>query len=413
MKSNKDKAAMTLGVVSLGFLASYPFSNSFFGGLVASGCEAAMIGGLADWFAVTALFKKPLGIPFRTAIIPRNRERIFKALAEMVENELLASGNVRKALEEYDISKVLLHFMNHHGGRGMVIEIAYHFIREIITRIDPDEVGDLVQNFAVEKLKTVQLAPLAADGLEWLADKGYIDKIFDFLLEQLIALVKHKEISALLTDLFLEALEAYERGLSRRIFFNQIMNFSPGQIAELVQEQVGAELAKAKEPDHPLRAKAKDEVFRWIVKLKYDGELQSEIEAWKMRQVNRMNITQAAAHYVGALQEELLADTSLAGKLRTVIERQTDKLLSDFASNAGERAKVDKLAKKVMSEWLDAYHGKIGDMVRGSLSRFSDAMLADFIESRAGNDLQMIRINGSVIGGLAGMAIYLLTFWLF
>lgn len=413
MKSNKHIATITLGAVSLGFLASYPFSNSFLGGLVASGCEAAMIGGLADWFAVTALFKKPLGIPFRTAIIPRNRERIFKALAEMVENELLTSSNVGKVLEEYDISKVLLHFMDYHGGREMAIEIAGHFIREMISRIDGDEVGCLAQNFAVEKVRTVQLAPLIADGLEWLADRGYLNKIFDFLVDQLIALVTHKEISALLTDLFLEALEEYERGLSRRIFFNQIMNFSPGQIAELVQEQASAELAKAKESDHPLRVKASEEVARWIAKLRNDDTLQREVEDWKLRQLNRLNITQMVAHYAGELQEKLLTDTSLAGRFQTVIERQTDKLLSDFAAHAEERAKVDRLAKKVMSEWLDAYHGKIGDMVRGSLSYFSDARLTEFIESRAGNDLQMIRINGSVIGGLAGIAIYLLTFWLF
>lgn len=413
MKSNKNKATITLGAVSLGFLFSYPFNSTFFGGLIASGCEAAMIGGLADWFAVTALFKKPLGIPFRTAIIPANRERIFASLADMVENELLTSRQVATALDGYDLSGSLMHFMNDHGGREMMIEIANHAAHECIAAIDCKAAGVFAQDFIMEKLRTVPLAPLAADTLEWLADRGYIDKIFDFMVNQAAELVRHQEIGDVLTELFLEALETYERGLSRRIFFNQMMNFSPRQIAELVQEQAALELAKAKEPDHPLRTRVKDAAFRWAGRLRGDGGLQEEVEAWKLRQINRLAITETVARYVGTFQERLPADPGLSQQLYKVIERQTDKLLSDFASNAAAGAKLDKMVKKVIREWLDAYHGKIGSMVRGSLDRFSNAKLTEFIEAKAGNDLQMIRINGSVVGGLAGMAIYLLTFWLF
>ncbi len=70
--TNKHKATITLGLVALGFVASHPFAHTFAGGLLASGFSAAMVGGLADWFAVSALFRRPLGIPFRTEIIPRN-----------------------------------------------------------------------------------------------------------------------------------------------------------------------------------------------------------------------------------------------------------------------------------------------------------------------------------------------------
>src|SRR5665648_847468 len=93
-RNNTKTANITLGGITLGFLLSYPFHASFVGGLIASGCSAGMIGGLADWFAVTALFRRPLGIRpgkiIRTDIIPQNRERIFAALTDMVQNELLS-----------------------------------------------------------------------------------------------------------------------------------------------------------------------------------------------------------------------------------------------------------------------------------------------------------------------------------
>ena len=81
---NSYKATILLVIVAIGFFLTYPFNNTFAGGLLSSVFGAAMIGGLADWFGVSALFRKPLGIPFKTEIIPRNREKIFNALSDMV-----------------------------------------------------------------------------------------------------------------------------------------------------------------------------------------------------------------------------------------------------------------------------------------------------------------------------------------
>ena len=100
MIGNKNKATFILGAVSIGFFISYPFKHTLIGGLLAGGFGAAMIGGLADWFAVSALFRRPLGIPFRTAIIPRNREKIFQALVYMVENQILMKENIKSKLDE-------------------------------------------------------------------------------------------------------------------------------------------------------------------------------------------------------------------------------------------------------------------------------------------------------------------------
>lgn len=413
MKSNKYKATVTLGVVSLGFLASYPFSGSFVGGLITSGCEAAMVGGLADWFAVTALFKKPLGIPYRTALIPRNRERIFNSLSAMVKDELLTKDNMKKSLDAYDIPMAVLDFMEHNSGKAMAVELAEKIIKDLIDRADSAEIGEVLGGILNEKIQETDITPLMAAGAEWLIKNGYDDRIIDFIINQLIILAGHSRIKDLLTELFLETLEAYERGLNRRIIFNQLLSFSPVQIAEAVQQELISQLDKAKNKDNALRKKTKGWLADVIVQLKQDGELKQKIETWKLEQLERAEIPRVITSFMQNLISELTTNGSeLEKSLVLAINRHVDKLEADFAEDENQRKKFDKMVKRVIGNWVDVYHCEIGNMVRSSLDRLSNEMLVDFIEDKVGNDLQMIRINGSVVGGMAGMAIYLLTFWL-
>lgn len=413
MKSNKYKATVTLGVVSLGFFASYPFSGTFLGGLVASGCEAAMVGGLADWFAVTALFKKPLGIPYRTALIPRNKERIFNALSVMVENELLTKENLKNALGAYDISSVILHFIDDHGGRESAIDIVNTIIKDFLDKADPAEVGEVLTKIIKESLLEVEIAPVLADCLDWIVENGYADEILDFFIRQFIILAEQPEIKELFTKLFLEALEAYERGLNRRIIFNHMLNFSPVQIAEAAQLQIVKKLYDLQNTDNSIRHKARAWLKDFAMKLRYDIILKQKVEAWKTKQLAKDNLRRMITELTDNIVVELAKSGSpLDSLLTTMIKRHVDKLAQDFSDNKDEREKFDKLIKKILYNWVEAYHGEIGSIVKGSLSKFSDSMLADFVEERVGNDLQMIRINGSVVGGLAGIVIYLMTFWL-
>lgn len=413
MKSNKYKATVTLGVVSLGFLASYPFSGSFVGGLIASGCEAAMVGGLADWFAVTALFRKPLGIPYRTALIPRNREKIFNSLAAMVEGELLTKENIKKSIDAYDIPAVVLDFMDDHGGKAMAVELAGKIIKDLIDRADSAEIGKVLGGIVKEKISETDITPLMAAGAEWLITNGYDNKILNFIIDHLTVLAGHRQIRDLLTELFLETLEAYERGLNRRIIFNRLLSFSPVQIAEAVQRELINQLNKAKNDENSLRKKAKAWLGEITVQLKQDGELKKKVEAWKLEQLDSADLPQVVADFVQNLIGEVSTNGSeLETSLVSAINRHVDKLATDFASDENQRKKVDRMVKRVIGNWVDAYHSEIGNMVKNSLDNFSNEMLVDFIEDKVGNDLQMIRINGSVVGGLVGMVIYLVTCWL-
>ena len=143
ISTNKNKAAITLALVFIGFAASLPFSRYFAGALLASGFAAALVGGLADWFAISALFRRPLGIPFRTAVIPRNRERISQAIIDMVEKELLTRENIKATLYSYDVAALILNYLVNYGGKQHIIDLLTRISGDVLPKLNYRKIGTI------------------------------------------------------------------------------------------------------------------------------------------------------------------------------------------------------------------------------------------------------------------------------
>ncbi|AIF52153.1 protein of unknown function DUF445 [Pelosinus sp. UFO1] len=413
MVANNYKATCILGVVSLGFLISYPLQHTFIGGLFTGGFGAAMIGGLADWFAVSALFRRPLGIPFRTAIIPRNRERIFKALVEMVENEILMKENIKTQLENYNVSGILIHFMVEHRGKSYLKKILYRFLQDMLAQIKPEEIAAIIDNVVPYNNKEkVKISPYMIDILEWLIKNGYHEKIIDMMINELIIVAKNKQLKHLLSEVFIDIRENYERGMNRRKIFNRLMNLSPKQVASEAQQALEVILSEMKDTDHSIRKQINAWLNDFIIKLKTNERFQQSIEDWVQEKILRkLNLGNYVAQGMVTLYGKEAVDHKQMIRWLALITDQIDKLIADFETDTERRAELDLYIKTILSGWIDTHHGKIGMIVKDSLNEFTNDRLVNFIENKVGNDLQMIRINGSVVGGLVGMVIYLLTFW--
>lgn len=412
MIGNKNKATFILGVVSLGFLTSYPFQHTFVGGLLAGGFGAAMIGGLADWFAVTALFRRPLGIPFRTAIIPRNREKIFQALVYMVENQLLMKVNIKNRLNEYDIAGTLVKVMLEHGGKNVVKRMLYSFIHDIIAQVKPNKLGEVIDEVVRNTVYKTQIALYVINGAEWLIKNSYDDKLIRFFINQCVLLTEHEQVKSLFADYFKVVRQRYEQGMKRRKFFNQLLKLSSEEVGAMGQQALMAILTALEDQQHPLRIRFKQWLQQWLNAKRTDVVFQQHIEEWVQQLLKQTNIAQYAARYIADFCTGALLNNRQTVKWLELIFNEFDKMIMDFAQNDHEREKFDQDVKNMVSQWLDTYHEEIGKMVMDNLNKFTDVMLVHFIENKVGNDLQMIRINGSVVGGLVGAVLFLVTFWL-
>jgi uncharacterized membrane-anchored protein YjiN (DUF445 family) len=415
---NYFKATFILVLVSIGFFITNPFNNIFWGGLLSSTFCAAMIGGFADWFGVSALFRKPLGIPFKTEIIPRNRENIFNALSDMVGEELLTKDNINEMINKNSISKLLIKFLSKNNEKQQIKEVAVKIVEDIMWNINPEEAGKLLEGLIKDNILKIKISPLIAAAGELSIKKGYGEKLINFIIDELKKLTKTDQGLKLIVKLVEETMKSYENGMKRRkfvntIIFDMLFQLSPQDIAIIIQNKLIDSLEEFKNPSHEVREKFMKWIDEKFVELKGDSALQQKIENWKAVQLkDGLELHTKIAEIIKNIRMSHLENPSQVNNLNEKIEKQIDKLIEEFQVNLEWQNKLDYKVKGILLEFADNNHSKIGIMVKENLNKFSNDMIVNLIESKVGNDLQMIRINGSVVGGLVGMAVFLLTFWI-
>lgn len=412
----RGKANWALGLVTAGYLASYPFSNGVVGGMICSTCGAAMVGGIADWFAVTALFRRPLGIPWRTEIIPRNRDKLLNIITDMLEKELLSSANLRQTLERYDLAGLLVNYTDRHGGREQVQEIIGMAIMQLVNNVDKEELSRSLELVIRRELGKLELAPHLAAALEWSLASGYGEKLIDFILAEARVLVAHEQVERALAQVIASAQAEYERNHAGRRFFNSLaqvfMDLTPAKAAGAVQRQLLTEMATWREPEHEVRRRLRQSLYTLAGNLRYDDELKNNIETWKNEYLLRPEFIRRQIFTVLSklLSEERVGQ--LRERLQGMTAQQVDVWLDGVRTDEQKQQQIDAYVRTALVEWVDGFSAELAVLARRRVAEFSGSQLAEFVEQRAGNDLQIIRINGSVVGGILGLIIHIATWWL-
>lgn len=412
--NNQYKAAVTLAFAAGGFMVSRPFADSFSGGLVASICEAAMVGGLADWFAVTALFRRPLGIPWRTAIIPRQRDRIFQAIVDMVANELLSVANIQRTIVNYDWAGLAVDYLTSRGGRRYARALGVRLVRDAVGQFDVPAAAAFTTRLLETQARKVRLSPLLAEGLAWSAEHGYVAKVINFILARLISLVEMPQTNRLLAGLIASALADYEAGINRRRLFNRLIaglaGLTPGQLANEAQQMLRNLLIALGDDQHPLRLKLMDRLQMLMAKLATDGGWKAKIQDWQQAVLAKVDFEPLINQLAVERQQALLAGKQPPWEA-TLVNYWND-LLTHFAASSEQRANFNRAITTVLVQWLESHHESIGSLIARRLEELDAEQLSSFIDAKVGNDLQMIRINGSIVGGLVGGLLFLLDYGL-
>ncbi|EGO65056.1 DUF445 domain-containing protein [Acetonema longum] len=409
---NQYKATAVLGVATAGYLVSLPCQHSFFGGLMASGFGAAMVGGLADWFAVSALFRRPLGIPWRTAVIPRQRRRLFDMIVQMVQAELLTKENIKRKLAEQDMPRIILTYLEERGGARLVKRMIHKLLLDILAKMDSQETGRVLGILLQREAGRIRLAPVLAQVCEWSLANGYDQRAAKYVLDELKTIVARPEMRILLTSVLREALIAYEGEKAMRQIAAALANITPERLAELAQNKLSDWLEELKQPEHPLRQRLRDRMISLAAALRTDPAVQAKLSEWQERMMARVDLAPLAARLVRDMQQRAASHPQDAVRWLKDIDEQLDRLMDCFRQDRQQQDRIGEWIRNVLEEFIDLYHKKLGNLVQARLDQFSNRDLVEFIEGRVGNDLQMIRINGSVVGGLAGMTVYLLTYWI-
>jgi len=395
-RNNTKTANITLGGITLGFFLSYPFHAGFVGGLISSGCSAGVIGGLADWFAVTALFRRPLGIRpgkiIRTEIIPQNRERIFAALTDMVQNELLSQDVLQRKLSAWDFSGVLLRILGNQEVKLSVGPLLTNLTQDIAKYMEQEAFTQIIQGSLEENIDHLNLSQTLAEVLEFSIDHGEVDQVLTVICRAINDYVEQPEVKVALMNTMEAALTRYgENNPTRKMVVKFLPE--PSVLAHSLQEK-----AKMALLDGTVEQWFKDYLLRMALELKTKSSMQERLNQFFLNSLKE-GLENAA------VKQEI---PSVIGYFMGDLENNWEEYLERLEHNRSLRLKVDENVKLFLGKQIGLHHTAIGRLVHDGLDPLTDDKLVALIEDKAGNDLQMIRINGSVVGGLAGMLIYVI-----
>lgn len=363
--------------------------------------EAAMVGGLADWFAVTALFRRPMGLPIpHTAIIPENKNRIADTMAGFLRDNFLTPSVVARRMREMNLAQAVGNYLSRPPGQrtARMSGGAGELLIEVLRSLDPERLGTQVRVMLATGLERLPLAPLLGQMMEAMIADGRHRPLIDSMIRWAGLVLEDNE--GLVRDIIHQRANALLRftGLDERLA-NSVLDGLYKLLAEVLID-----------PAHPLRAKVEDGLGNLARALREDLEMQAKVERAK---------------------RELLANPAVAEWWQGAWERMRQGLIAILRGERGEggdsfaalneslaemgralrddprlQLQVNRFARRTAVGVASRYGDQIVQLVSETVKRWDAQTVTGRIEGAVGRDLQFIRINGTLVGGLVGIAIH-------
>jgi uncharacterized membrane-anchored protein YjiN (DUF445 family) len=366
-------------------------------GFVRAFAEAAMVGGLADWFAVTALFRHPLGIPIpHTAIVPNNKERIGDTLAVFLKQNFLIPRLIARKMRGVDVAGAIGRFLSEPAGGGGRLRLgASRMLADALAALDQDRLGGMLKSALADRLRELNVAPLLGQALNAALADGRHQPLLDGLVKWSAG-----------------ALEENEALIHQMVHDNSGALVRLTGLDEAVANRIVAGLAKligemAEQGDHPFRLKAEEGLASLAHDLQHSPEMQDRVARIRDEILDNA----AVKAWLDGLWEQGRAallraarspDTLLAGQIGDML-RQLGQMLGE---DARLRALINRFARRTLVGAIDSYGDNALKLVSDTIRSWDAQTITGRLENVVGADLQFIRINGTLVGGLVGLVIH-------
>ncbi|WP_435494374.1 DUF445 domain-containing protein [Variovorax sp. RB3P1] len=373
-------------------------------GYVAAFAEAAMVGAIADWFAVVALFRHPLGLKIpHTAIIPSNKDRIGAKLAGFICDNFLSTAQVLGKVRQFDAAGRIADWLARPASGEKLGEWGMAAARYGLTAFDDERVRAFMGRAAAAGLEKIDLSRLTGQALDALTAGGRHQALLDDVLQQVAGLLEGDELQAHITEAI-----AREIKTLRYVGLDQVA-------AKLATRKIVAAVAHtlselAAEPEHPMRKRFDHFVDDFVVRLKLDPEFQRRGEQIRAELIAHP----ALGDYLHGLWGELLAwlHDDLGRHDSTISQR-----IASMAGALGVRLQGDEAIRRWINEQIEAAAPLAIERYREDIRRYIEERVGEWnaqemtveLERHIGRDLQFIRINGTLVGGLVGLLIHTVT----
>lgn len=372
-------------------------------GLLAAMAEAAMVGGLADWFAVTALFRHPLGLRWlpHTAIIPRNKDRIGASLADFICDHFLGKEQVLERLHAFNPAQRLVQGLSRPESAARLAEFVVRHAPSLVALLDSEELRDFVRTNTKEKLSRLDVPGLLASLLTVLTKDGRHQEAMDQLLRDIADIPVETTTRGLLAEKIAQELWSVMRWvkLDRPVAENIADKVAAG-MRQLFQDM-------ARDKDHELRVKLERNIPRLIEQLRTDAALRAKIDQFRDRVLENNELSvyihEIWRSAIDWLRADLASDDS---EIRAAIFKASLNLGRRLDDNADMKAWFNGWVTDTVEPLVEEYREKIRRFIIGRVQAWSAEELTQQLELNLGSDLQSIRMSGTFVGALIGGLLY-------
>ena len=366
-------------------------------GFVQAFAEAAMVGGLADWFAVTALFRHPMGIPIpHTAIVPRKKDQIGEQLAWFLRDNFLTPAIVARRMQRFDVAGAIGKFLtNPNGDESRMRKGASNLIAMVLENLDDEKLGGTTKTMIANRLRDLDIAPLLGQSMVAAMKEDRHVPIVDGMVRWAANILDSNE--EIVREMVHERANNFMRWLA---IDDRLSESIITGLRRLLVQMEG-------DPHHPLRDQANEGFVRLAFDLQHDAEMRQRVEHFKQDMIENEAVTEWLDGLWQQAREALLRaardpDRAMEGRFGEALQElgrtlQEDPEIKRAINSFARRATVGAVA-----DYGDSIVRLVSDTVKG----WDAKTITDRVENAVSRDLQYIRMNGTLVGGLVGLTIH-------
>lgn len=364
-------------------------------GYIRAFSEAAMVGALADWFAVTALFHHPMGIKIpHTNLIEQSKEKIGDNLGNFVVDNFLAPENIRPYVLKLKISGFVGDWIEKDRNQEVFVREASTILLDILQKLDDKEVVKFITNKALELTDSVKINKLVGNGIDYVIQKNDHQKIIT-------------NLSAQIKNYIIENETIVTERVEKESYF-----FVPKSVDRKISEKIVSGLSHYFEEieqniNHPLRQEITEKILLFADEIKTETKWENEFQSIKDDFLKTEKLTQYAEDIWFSIKKSVINElTEEQSALKIYIKKNLTELATNLKSDEKLQHKIDSWIRVTAYKYILKNTKEAGLLISNTVGNWEGKELSRKLELEVGKDLQFIRINGTIVGGLVGLIIY-------
>lgn len=406
-RNSKSLAIISLVIMALGFIGTLLLPKTLLSGILHGGFEAGLVGGLADWFAVTALFRHPLGLPIpHTSLLPKNREKITNGITSMVENNWLSKESILDKARNVLTAQNLIDLLRKGLATDKARDGLATLLLEFIKNSDTEKLSEQLSLEFKDYLQSLNINKIVEELIPQVMENKYEEKGFDLVLIKIKEWVEKEENKNKIGHASLKGLSSLKLDGFMQMALNSIVNMiSDEKMGQIISNVLINAVENLQHKDNSLRQDLLSAIQNELNNLSKNPEVIESLESWKMKWIDQFKLTNEISGILKNVKLKLMGRVEDRTAIDLFVMPYLIKNLEQLKSNTDLLNTLDTWLLNSVVDFIDKNHDKIGILVKENLEKLDDQTLTSLIEEKVGKDLQWIRVNGAVCGFLIGIVL--------